>query len=125
MERNSKKKLGIILKKLDGANKKAIKIYQDEIIYERHRHRYEVNNKYRDKLEQNGLVLSGMSPDNDLIEIIELKDHPFFMGTQFHPEFKSRPTKPSPIFKEFINASKIHSNRKSESHSRVASDMKE
>ena len=106
-------------------NTKAIKIYQDEIIYERHRHRYEVNNKYRDKLEQNGLVLSGMSPDNDLIEIIELKDHPFFMGTQFHPEFKSRPTKPSPIFKEFIAASKIHSIRKSESHSRVASDVKE
>ena len=106
-------------------NTKAMQIYQDEIIYERHRHRYEVNNKYRDKLQENGLVFSGMSPDNDLIEIIELKDHPFFMGTQFHPEFKSRPTKPSPIFKEFINASKTHSTNKSEGHSRVPSDMKE
>jgi len=66
-----------------------------------------------------------MSPDNDLIEIIELKDHPFFMGTQFHPEFKSRPNKPSPIFKEFINASKTHSTKKSEGHSRVPSEMKE
>ncbi len=104
---------------------KAMQVFQNEIIYERHRHRYEVNNKYRDKLQKNGLVFSGMSPDNDLIEIIELKDHPFFMGTQFHPEFKSRPTKPSPIFKEFINASKIHNNNKSEGLSRIASDMKE
>ena len=106
-------------------NTKAMQIFQDEIIYERHRHRYEVNNKYRDKLQENGLVFSGMSPDNDLIEIIELKDHPFFMGTQFHPEFKSRPTKPSPIFKEFIKASKTHSTNKSGRHSRVPSDMNE
>ena len=92
-------------------NTKASKIYQDEIIYERHRHRYEVNNKYRDKLEQNGLVLSGMSPDNDLIEIIELKDHPFFMGTQFHPEFKSRPFTPHPLFSSFVRAVQTNQER--------------
>ena len=104
---------------------KAMQIYQDEIIYERHRHRYEVNNKYRDALAKNGLIFSGMSPDNDLIEVIELKDHPFFMGTQFHPEFKSRPTKPSPIFKEFIRSAKNFSTKSSEESSRVASDVTE
>ena len=104
---------------------KAMQIYEDEIIYERHRHRYEVNNKYRDALAKNGLIFSGMSPDNDLIEVIELKDHPFFMGTQFHPEFKSRPTKPSPIFKEFILSAKNFSTKSPEESSRVVSDVTE
>ena len=81
-------------------------IYHNEIVYERHRHRYEVNNKYRKQLEENGLIFSGLSPDEDLIEMIELKNHPFFVATQFHPEFKSRPWDPSPIFKSFIAASK-------------------
>ena len=81
-------------------------IYKDEIIYERHRHRYEVNNKFREQLSKSGMVFSGLSPDNELIEIIELEDHPFFMGSQFHPEFKSRPGKPSPLFIHFIEAAK-------------------
>ena len=64
-------------------------IYNNEIIYERHRHRYEVNNKFRNELESKGLVFSGLSPDEDLVEMIELKDHPYFVASQFHPEFKS------------------------------------
>ena len=87
-------------------NTVAKSIYKDEIIYERHRHRYEVNNKYREQLSKSGMVFSGLSPDNELIEIIELDDHPFFMGSQFHPEFKSRPGKPSPLFNHFIAAAK-------------------
>ena len=80
------------------------KIYNDEIIYERHRHRYEVNNKFKDELEKAGLVISGMSPDNNLIEMIEVKDHPFFVASQFHPEFKSRPWEPAPMFQYFVKA---------------------
>ncbi len=75
-------------------------------ISERHRHRYEFNNQYREKLEQAGLVISGTTPDGQLVEIIELKDHPFFVGTQFHPEFKSRPFSPHPLFLEFVRAIK-------------------
>lgn len=74
------------------------------MIYERHRHRYEVNNDYKDMLKEKGLVVAGVNPKKNLIEIIELKNHPFFVGTQFHPEFKSRPLKPHPLFKEFIKA---------------------
>ena len=81
-------------------------IYKNEIIYERHRHRYEVNNKFRKELENNGLIFSGLSPDEDLVEMIELKDHPYFVASQFHPEFKSRPWEPAPMFNSFINASK-------------------
>ena len=81
-------------------------IYNNEIIYERHRHRYEVNNKYRNELESKGLVFSGLSPDEDLVEMIELKDHPYFVASQFHPEFKSRPWDPAPMFNSFIAASK-------------------
>lgn len=73
-------------------------------ISERHRHRYEVNNDYREKLEEKGLVVAGINKKNNLVEIIEIKGHPFFVGTQFHPEFKSRPLKPHPLFKEFIKA---------------------
>jgi CTP synthase len=74
------------------------------IISERHRHRYEVNNDYRKLLEEKGLVLAGINPKKDLVEIIEIRNHPFFVATQFHPEFKSRPLKPHPLFKEFIKA---------------------
>lgn len=74
------------------------------MISERHRHRYEVNNDYRDMLQNKGLVIAGINPKKNLVEIIEIKDHPFFVGTQFHPEFKSRPMKPHPLFKEFIHA---------------------
>ena len=84
----------------------AHQIYGNEIVYERHRHRYEVNNKYRKDLEASGLVFSGVSPDDDLIEMIEIKDHPFFVASQFHPEFKSRPWDPAPMFNSFIKASK-------------------
>ncbi|MCQ4923141.1 CTP synthase [Tissierella carlieri] len=83
---------------------KAFEIYNDEIIYERHRHRYEFNNEYRDKLEEEGLIISGVSPDERLVEMIELKDHPWFVAVQYHPEFKSRPTKAHPLFREFIKA---------------------
>lgn len=84
---------------------KAMEIYNDEIIYERHRHRYEFNNEFREQLKETGLVISGTSPDDSLVEMVELKDHPWFVGVQFHPEFKSRPTKAHPLFKGFIAAS--------------------
>jgi CTP synthase len=74
------------------------------VIYERHRHRYEVNNFLRKRLEAAGLVVSGTSPDERLVEIIEIHDHPFFVASQFHPEFKSRPERPAPLFREFVQA---------------------
>ncbi|MBO3840060.1 MAG: CTP synthase [Thermoproteota archaeon] len=74
------------------------------VVYERHRHRYEVNPKYHEALQEHGMVFSGVSPDGRLVEFIELKDHPFFVATQAHPEFKSRPLKPAPLFKGFIEA---------------------
>ena len=83
-------------------------IYGEDLIYERHRHRYEVNNEYRKDILDNGMVISGVSPDDRLVETIELKDHPFFVGVQFHPEFKSRPNRPQPIFSAFIKASVEH-----------------
>ncbi|WP_017725962.1 CTP synthase [Halalkalibacterium ligniniphilum] len=79
--------------------------YEEEVIYERHRHRYEFNNEYREQMEAKGFVFSGTSPDGRLVEIIELKDHPYFIASQFHPEFVSRPTRPQPLFREFIRAS--------------------
>lgn len=82
----------------------AFKIYGKTEISERHRHRYEVNNNYRDMLEEKGVVFSGLSPDKNLVEIIELNGHPYFIGCQFHPEFKSKPMFPHPLFKEFIKA---------------------
>tara|TARA_B100001175_G_scaffold68433_1_gene56327 strand:+ start:5785 stop:7410 length:1626 start_codon:yes stop_codon:yes gene_type:complete len=87
-------------------NTHAQEIYKNEIVYERHRHRYEVNNKYRKELEKNGLIISGVSPDDDLVEMVELKEHPFFVASQFHPEFKSRPWDPAPMFNSFIKVSK-------------------
>ncbi len=83
------------------------KIYRSNSINERHRHRYEVNIDYKDKFEDKGLIFSGISPDNKLPEIIELKNHPWFVGVQFHPEFKSRPLNPHPLFSSFIKAAKI------------------
>ena len=76
------------------------------MIYERHRHRYEVNNFLRRRLEAAGLVVSGTTPDERLVEIIELPEHPFFVASQFHPEFKSRPERPAPLFREFVGAAK-------------------
>src|SRR5918994_1257048 len=79
-------------------------IYGEAVIYERHRHRYEVNNHLRKRLESAGLVFSGTSPDDRLVEVIELPDHPFFVASQYHPEFKSRPLRPQPLFRDFVGA---------------------
>jgi CTP synthase len=76
----------------------------EAVIYKRHRHRYEVNNMLRRRLEDDGLVSSGTSPDERLVEIVELPEHPFFVASQFHPEFNSRPTEPEPLFREFVGA---------------------
>jgi CTP synthase len=86
------------------AGSKAAQAYGEEVIYERHRHRFEVSNEYRDALEQNGMILSGQSPDGRLVEIVELRDHPWFVASQFHPEFKSRPDRPHPLFTGFVKA---------------------
>ena len=86
-------------------------IYSDELIFERHRHRFEVNNSYRPLLEKGGLVMAGLSPDERLVEMIELPVHPWFVGVQFHPEFKSRPNRPHPLFAHFIKAAKEHSKK--------------
>jgi len=74
------------------------------VIYKRHRHRYEVNNMLRRRLEDEGLICGGTSPDERLVEMIELPDHPFFVASQFHPEFNSRPNRPEPLFREFVGA---------------------
>ncbi|WP_341372084.1 CTP synthase [Sulfobacillus thermosulfidooxidans] len=89
-------------------------IYQDTLIFERHRHRFELNNQYRDVLEQAGFIASGLSPDERLVEIMELKDHPWFVGTQFHPEFQSRPNRPHPLFASFVGAAVEAKSRKME-----------
>jgi CTP synthase len=81
------------------------KIYGKDAISERHRHRYEFNNDYREQFEEAGMQLSGQSPNGILVEIVELRNHPWFIGVQFHPEFKSRPIDPHPLFREFVAAS--------------------
>lgn len=83
---------------------KAKEAYKEDLIYERHRHRYEFNNHFREILAEKGLMISGISPDERLVEIIELKDHPWFVAGQFHPEFKSRPTRPHPLFRDLVKA---------------------
>jgi CTP synthase len=83
---------------------RAGRAYGTPTVYERHRHRFEFNNAYRDVLTKHGLVISGLSPDGRLVEIAELADHPFMVGSQFHPEFKSRPNRPHPLFKAFVEA---------------------
>ena len=87
-------------------NSLAKKLYDKETIFERHRHRYEYNNQYREQIENSGLICSGTSPDGSLVEIVELKDHPYFIASQFHPEFKSRPDRPAPLFMGLIEAAK-------------------
>ena len=84
----------------------AYKLYGATEISERHRHRYEFNNKYREILEENGLIISGTSPDGMLVEMIENVNHPYFIAGQFHPEFKSRPDRPGPLFAGLIKAAK-------------------
>ncbi len=83
---------------------RAAAAYGVELVHERHRHRFEFNNRYREALQEAGLIVSGTSPDGRLVEIAELRDHPWFVGTQFHPEFRSRPTRPHPLFRDFIGA---------------------
>lgn len=87
----------------------AWRAYRSTFISERHRHRYEVNNKFRSNLSENGMIFSGLSPDTELIEMIELPNHPWFLGCQFHPELKSRATKAHPLFREFVKASMKYS----------------
>src|SRR4029078_12212282 len=96
-------RLGLYPAKLTPGSKPA-QAYGQEVIYERHRHRFEVNNQYRAILEGAGMLLSGQSPDGRLVEIVELQDHPWFVASQFHPEFKSRPERPHPLFDGFIGA---------------------
>ncbi|MDQ6856931.1 MAG: hypothetical protein M3Z57_07655, partial [Candidatus Dormibacteraeota bacterium] len=89
------------------AGSKAATAYGEALIYERHRHRFEFNNHYRDRLAEAGVIFSGTSPNGRLVEIIELRDHPFFVGSQFHPEFRSRPSRPHPLFREFMHAAGV------------------
>jgi CTP synthase len=87
-----------------GAGTRAGETYADAVVQERHRHRYEVNNAYRPALVDAGLVVSGTFQEGRLVEIVELADHPWFVASQFHPEFKSRPTRPAPLFRDFVGA---------------------
>ena len=90
------------------------KCYGSSLIHERHRHRYEFNNEYREEMTRAGLVISGTSPDDRLVETVELQEHPFFAGVQFHPEFKSRPNQSHPLFKGFVSAALRDLKRKEE-----------
>jgi CTP synthase len=101
-------RLGSYPAKLSG-DSKAAGIYGTLAIDERHRHRYEVNNQYREELEEKGLMMSGTSPNGELVEMVEIPDHPWFVACQFHPELKSRPTRPHPLFASFVAAALIHS----------------
>jgi CTP synthase len=104
-EKGGTMRLGAYPCKLVKKDSLAFLAYQTGKISERHRHRYEFNNAYMKTLEQNGLCFTGLSPKEDLVEIVEIKDHPWFLGCQFHPEFKSRPMNPHPLFRDFIRAS--------------------
>jgi CTP synthase len=106
-EKGGTMRLGLYPAKL-GAGSRVRAMYGEELIYERHRHRWEVNNKYRKDLEMAGLRLSGLAPDDSLVEFIELGDHPFFVATQAHPEFKSRPDDPHPLFAGLVEAAAEH-----------------
>jgi CTP synthase len=91
---------------------KAREIFGEAVIYKRHRHRYEVNNQLRRRLEDEGLVCGGTSPDERLVEMVELPDHPFYVASQYHPEFNSRPNRPEPLFREFVGAAAKHAGEK-------------
>ena len=96
-------RLGAYKAKLE-KNSISFKAYKTDKISERHRHRYEFNNKYKNKFINKGMRIVGINPQKDLVEIIEVTDHPFMVGVQFHPEFQSRPLQPHPLFREFIKA---------------------
>jgi CTP synthase len=91
---------------------KTYRAYRKKRISERHRHRYEVNNRFRNRLAKNGMIFSGINPDLNLVEIIELKDHPWFVASQFHPELKSRVNRAHPLFRDFVKAAVAHTNSK-------------
>ncbi|HUG75795.1 MAG TPA: CTP synthase, partial [Acidimicrobiia bacterium] len=96
-------RLGLYPARLDPKSRSR-DLYGEDVVYERHRHRYEVNNRYRQDLEAAGMLMAGVSPDDQLVEVIELPSHPFFVASQFHPEFKSRPDDPHPLFAGFMRA---------------------
>lgn len=104
-------RLGTYVAKLEPGSV-ARRAYDADVVSERHRHRFEVNNRYRARLEEAGLTCSGVSPDARLVEIVELAEHPFFVASQFHPEFQSRPTDPAPLFREFVKAAVAYRDRK-------------
>ncbi len=103
-------RLGVYPAKLESGSL-AARLYESALVYERHRHRWEVNNRYRKALEAAGMRLSGISPDERLVEVIEIPDHPFFIASQFHPEFKSRPDAPHPLFTGFVAAARLRARR--------------
>ena len=105
-EKGGTMRLGVYPCKL-APGTRAAAAYGEAVIYERHRHRFEFNNHYREPLAKAGVVFSGTSPNGRLVEIMELRDHPFFIGTQFHPEFRSRPGRPHPLFREFMHAAAL------------------
>ena len=105
-EKGGTMRLGAYPCRLTPESTKIRKAYGQEMISERHRHRYEFNNEYRDTLTAKGLALSGLSPDGSLVETVELPGHPWFVGVQYHPEFKSRPNKAHPLFRDFVAAAK-------------------
>ena len=90
----------------------AQKFFQSDLIFERHRHRYEVNPSFHEALRSHGMVLSGLSPDRRLVELVELPQHPWFVGCQFHPEFQSKPLRPHPLFASFVEANLLVRSRK-------------
>ena len=102
-EKGGTMRLGVYPCRLEEGTK-ARDAYAEPVVYERHRHRFEFNNHYRDKLAEGGMIFSGTSPNGRLVEVIELRDHPFFVASQFHPEFRSRPSEPHPLFREFMRA---------------------
>jgi CTP synthase len=102
-EKGGTMRLGLYPARLTPGSK-ASEAYGQEVVYERHRHRFEVKNDYRPALEAAGMIVSGQSPDGRLVEIVELKDHPWFVASQFHPEFRSRPDRPHPLFSGFVEA---------------------
>ena len=110
-DQNGTMRLGVYPCKIEDGTKVSA-AYGTELIYERHRNRYEFNNEYREQLEEAGMIFSGISPDGQLVETIELGDHPFFVACQFHPEFASRPTRPQPLISAFIEATLAHQSTK-------------
>jgi CTP synthase len=103
-----------------GEGTRTREVYGESVISERHRHRYEVNNAYRQQLLDGGLVVSGTFQEGRLVEIVELPDHPWFVASQFHPEFKSRPTRPAPLFREFVAAAVVRARARTGSGVEVA-----